>query len=251
MFKSVAIHLAQVTKSAYAPAAAPWSDGKQALSSADNMEGVQMTQHHPAEISAEQQQRSQSAGLADLVNRLAQELTEARRALATATRKLGTTGRTLEGRTQELTEARAALALLLATLDSTTDGILAMGYFGRAMHYNSRFIEMWRIPEDKLATLNDASLLAIQLSQVKDPARFLADVQDRKAQVDAEKLTMIEMTDGRILECQAQPQRVRGKRVGTVTSFRDVTQQERLERVISALEADLPREVAEAKASTY
>src|SRR3954467_6285096 len=91
-----------------------------------------------------------AAGLADLVNRLAQELTEARRALATATQKLGSTSRTLEGRTQELTEARAALALLLATLDSTTDGILAMGYFGRAMHYNSRFIEMWRIPADKL-----------------------------------------------------------------------------------------------------
>jgi hypothetical protein len=86
---------------------------------------------------------------------------------------------------------------------------------------------------------------------VKDPARFLADVQDRKAQGDAEKLTMIEMTDGRILECHVQPQRVRGKRVGTVTSFRDVTQQERLERLVSALEIDLPREVAEAKASTY
>ena len=210
-----------------------------------------MSQNHPAGTSAEQKQHSQSPALADLVNRLAQELTEARRALAAATQKLGTTSRTLEGRTQELTEARAALALLLATLDSTSDGILAMGYFGRAMHYNTRFIEMWRIPQDKLATLNDAALLAIQLSQVKDPARFLADVQERKAHMDTEKLTMIEMADGRILECHVQPQRVRGKRVGTVTNFRDVTQRERLERVISTLEAELPREVAEAKASTY
>jgi PAS domain S-box-containing protein len=208
-----------------------------------------MTQAHIGELQIEQ--RPQTAGLPDLVNRLAQELTEARRALAAATQKLGTTSRTLEGRTHELIEARAALALLLATLDSTTEGILAMGYFGRAMHYNTRFIEMWRIPADKLATLNEAALLTMQMSQVKDPERFLADVQERKAHIDAEKLTMIQMTDGRILECHVQPQRVRGKRVGTVTSFRDVTQQERLERVISALEADLPREVAEAKASTY
>ena len=210
-----------------------------------------MSQARPAGQQAEKRQPLQAAGLADLVNRLAQELAEARRALAAATQKLGSTSRTLEGRTHELTEARAALALLLATLDSTTDGILAMGYFGRAMHYNTRFIELWRIPADKLAMLNDGALLAMQMSQVKDPERFLADVQERKAHPDAEQLTMIEMTDGRILECHVMPQRVRGKRVGAVTSFRDVTEHERLERLISTLEAEMPREVAEAKASSY
>ena len=138
-----------------------------------------MSQARPGGAQAEKQQRLQAAGLPDLVNRLAQELAEARRALAAATQKLGTTSRTLESRTHELTEARAALSLLLATLDSTTDGVLAMGYFGRAMHYNTRFIEMWRIPADKLATLNDAALLAMQMAQVKDPQRFLADVQDQ------------------------------------------------------------------------
>lgn len=191
------------------------------------------------------------AGLNDLVNRLAQELAESRRALATATQKLGTATRNLEGRTQELTEARAALALLLATLDSTTDGILAMGYFGRAMHYNTRFIEMWGIPADKLATLNDGALLALQLAQVKDPARFLAFAEQRKAHPDAEQFSVAELTDGRIFECQVSPQRVRGKRVGSVTSFHDVTERERMSRVISALESDLPRQVAEARASSY
>ena len=187
----------------------------------------------------------------ELVNQLAQELTEARRALATVTQKLSTTGRTLEGRTQELTEARAALALLLATLDSTNDGILAMGYFGRAMHYNTRFIEIWQIPPEKLPELNDAALLAMQLALVKNPERFLADVQRRKAEPDAEQFTIIETTDGRMLECHVMPQRVRGKRIGCVTSFRDVTETQRLGLVISALEAEMPREVAEAKASCF
>jgi PAS domain S-box-containing protein len=210
-----------------------------------------MTQAAQRQRKPEKQATLPAAGLMDLVNRLAQELTEARRALAAATQKLGTTGRTLEGRTQELTEARAALALLLATLDSTTDGILAMGYFGRAMHYNSRFIDIWRIPPEKLAELNDSALLAMQLALVKNPERFLADVQQRKAQPDAEQMTVIELTDGRVLECHVMPQRVRGKRIGCVTSVRDVTETHRLERVISALEAELPHEVAEAKASAY
>lgn len=212
-----------------------------------------MTQAQAAggQAAARQQPPPQAAGLTDLVNRLAQELAEARRALATATQKLGTTSRTLEGRTQELTEAKAALALLLATLDATTDGILAMGYFGRAMHYNTRFVEMWSIPTEKLATLNDGALLAMQLAQVKDPAAFLARIDERKANPDTEQFSVLELTDGRIFECQVAPQRVRGKRVGSVTSFHDVTERVRMSRVIAALEAELPREVAEAKASSY
>jgi PAS domain-containing protein len=202
-------------------------------------------------VSADHPQDSHEAGLTELVNRLAQELANERRALATATQKLGTTSRTLESRTQELTEARAALALLLATLDSTTDGILAMGYFGRAMHYNTRFVEMWRIPTDKLSLLNDNALLTMQLSQVRDPEAFLAFVKDRKARPDAEQFSVIELTDGRIFECHVMPQRVRGKRIGLVTSFHDVTERERMGRVISALEAEMPRVVAEARASIY
>jgi PAS domain S-box-containing protein len=189
--------------------------------------------------------------LPGLVNRLAQELAQMQRTLAAAQGKLGTATRTLEARTQELTEARAALALLLATLDSTQEGIMAMGYFGRAMHYNTRFVDIWRIPPEKLESLNDAALLAMQLTQVKDPARFLEGVQQQQAQPDAEHFSVVELTDGRILERRVTPQRVRGKRVGFVTSWRDVTERERLERVLTLLESEIPQTVAEAKASIY
>jgi PAS domain S-box-containing protein len=188
-----------------------------------------------------------AAGLTDLVNRLAQELAEARRALAAATQKLGTTSRTLEGRTHELTEARAALAMLLATLDCATDGILAVGYFGRAMHYNTRFVEMWGIPEDKLSTLDHAALMAMQLAHVRDPSRFLSDVENRKANPDAAHLTLIELRDGRIFECHAMPQRVRGKRVGTVATYRDVTETARLGQLDSSLHAEPGRSGARPK----
>jgi PAS domain-containing protein len=194
---------------------------------------------------------SHSTELAELVNRLTQELAESRRSLATAAQRLGTTSRSLEARTQELSEARAALALLLATLDSTNDGVLALGHFGRAMHYNSRFIDMWRIPPDKLAALNDSALLTMQLAQVTDPQRFLADVERTKSRPDDEHFSVIELTDGRIFEWQVVPQRVRGKRVGTVATYHDVTQRERLGRLVTVLEAELPMQVAEAKASTW
>ncbi|MDP3619473.1 MAG: PAS domain S-box protein, partial [Ramlibacter sp.] len=166
--------------------------------------------------------------MADLVNRLTQELANERRLLAQVTRKLATASRSLECRTQDLTEAKAALALLLATLDSTTDGIVALGYFGRAMHFNSRFIEIWGIAQDKLATLNDASLMAIQLSQVVDPAQFLANAQARKSNPDEPQQGIVELTDGRVLECRVTAHRVNGKRAGSVMSYRDITEVYRL-----------------------
>jgi len=192
-----------------------------------------------------------AADLPELVNRLAQELAQMQRTLATAQNKLGTATRTLGARTQELTEARAALALLLATLDATQDGILALGYFGRAMHYNTRFVEIWKIPQDKLASLNDSALLAMQLAQVKDPARFLGLVQARQADPDEHQIDIVEMADGRVLERHVIPQRVRGKRVGSVTCWRDVTDRERLERVLSLLESESPQAVADAKATVF
>jgi PAS domain-containing protein len=192
-----------------------------------------------------------AADLPGLVNRLAQELAQMQRSLAAAQSKLSAANRTLETRTQELTEARAALALLLATLDAMQDGILAVGYFGRAMHYNTRFVEIWRIPPEKLESLNDAALLALQLTQVKDPARFLEGAQSQQAKPDEEQYSLVELTDGRILERRIIPQRVRGKRVGFVTCFRDVTDRERLGRVLSLLESESPQVVADAKATIY
>lgn len=158
----------------------------------------------------------------DLVNQLTQELSEARRTLARAELKLGRASRSLETRTQELAEARAALSLLLATLDSTTDGLLALGHFGRAMHYNARFIEMWAIPPDKLEGLTEPALLALQLAQVKDPEGFLQLSEARKARPDEEHRSVVELSDGRVYECRVAPQRVRGRRVGSVTCYREM-----------------------------
>ncbi|HVZ44528.1 MAG TPA: hypothetical protein VHA82_12020 [Ramlibacter sp.] len=183
-----------------------------------------------------------------LVNQLTQHLAQMQRTLASSQQKAASTRRSLDTRTQELLEARTAVALLLATLDSTSDGLLAVGYFGRAMHYNSRFTEIWRIGEDKLESLNESAVLAIQLAQVRDPERFLAQAEARKAEPEREHFSRIELTDGRVLECHMIPQRVRGKRVGHITRYRDVTDSERLARMLATLEQRVPQEVEAVRA---
>jgi PAS domain-containing protein len=167
-----------------------------------------------------------------LVNRLAGELAQAQREHAALARKVNAGIRTLETRTRELTEARTALTLLLSTLDCIGDGVLAIGQFGRAMHYNLRFIETWAIPEDKLSALTEESLLTMQLARVKDPVSFLAGVEQRRLNPEQPHTSRLELTDGRTLECHYVPQRVNGKRVGTVTRYVDVTEREQLARLV-------------------
>lgn len=160
----------------------------------------------------------------DLVNRLAQELAHAQRALAGAQQKLNSVTRSLAVRTQELAQSRGALSLLQATLDSTSEGVLSHGQFGRTLHFNARFAQMWRISAAKLATLTEPALMAVQLAQVRDPEAFLADVAARKSRPDDEHRSIVTMTDGRVLECVARPQRLRGRRVGVITVWRELSE---------------------------
>ena len=97
------------------------------------------------------------------------------------------------------------------------------------MYYNIRFVELWGIPEDKLAELTVASLLELQLGLVKDPADLLARYEERRRNPDAECLSIVELKNGRCLERHAIPQRMHGKCVGTVVTYRDITERVRYE----------------------
>ena len=124
---------------------------------------------------------------------------------------------------------RSTLSLLEATLDSTADGILVVSREGRITNFNRRFAEMWRVPGELLDARDDDAVLRSVLGQLADPDAFLRKVEDLYADLDAESYDMIAFTDGRVFERFSRPQRVDGDVVGRVWSFRDLTEQKRLE----------------------
>jgi PAS domain S-box-containing protein len=67
------------------------------------------------------------------------------------------------------------------------------------------------------------------LEQLKDSEVFLGQTQDVLAQADAEAYGIYELKDGRIFERYSLPQRLGGKIVGRVCSFRDITERKRKE----------------------
>ena len=138
-------------------------------------------------------------------------------------------GHDISDRKAAETETLEALSLLNATLNSTTDGILVVDRSGMITTVNARFAELWHIPEEVLASRDDARAIDLAVRQLVDPAAFLAKVADLYSQPEAESHDILQFLDGRVFERYSRPQLVDGEIVGRVWSFRDVTERKQLE----------------------
>ena len=135
-------------------------------------------------------------------------------------------------RSSELARLRASHDLLVSTLDAASDGILTLQFTEPAtsMYYNIRFVELWGIPEDRLSDMDLAGLVEFQLQQVKDPVEWQERLERRHRNPDEEDLSIVELKDGRVLERHVIPQRLHGRCVGSVVTFRDITERNRYEQ---------------------
>ncbi|RMH02285.1 MAG: PAS domain S-box protein, partial [Chloroflexi bacterium] len=120
-------------------------------------------------------------------------------------------------------ELEKSLSLLQATFEAVADGILAVDQHGKVLALNQKYIDMWQIPSDIVATKNDNDLLAAMLEQVKDPERFIARIQKLYNSPETESIDIIELKDGRIFEQYTTPQYIGDKIVGRVWNYRDIT----------------------------
>jgi two-component system, sensor histidine kinase and response regulator len=117
----------------------------------------------------------------------------------------------------------STLSLLKATLEATADGVLVVDNDGAIVSYNRKFADMWRVPEDVLASRDDKQAMAFVLDQLRDPERFARKIQDLYAEPEAKSYDWIDFKDGRLFERYSAPQKVAGRTVGRVWSFHDVT----------------------------
>jgi signal transduction histidine kinase len=129
-------------------------------------------------------------------------------------------------------EHARAVSLHQATLRSMADGLLVVDPAGGVLSFNQRFIEMWQIPPAAAASGRDADLLNAVLHQLEDPPGFLKRVEQLYGDPEASSCDEIRLLDGRVFDRWSEPQRLAGRSVGRVWSFRDVTETRQATRAL-------------------
>lgn len=84
------------------------------------------------------------------------------------------TQQALERKTDELAHS---LSMMRATLDSTTDGILAVDEAGQVTAFNEQFLTIWGMSREGLDTSSRDTLMERAAEHVKDPKQFVARTQ--------------------------------------------------------------------------
>lgn len=126
-------------------------------------------------------------------------------------------------------------ALLQAQAEASMDGMLVVSPAGDIVSYNRRFVEMWPIPEDVVASGSDEAALRSVLDKVVDPHAFLQRVQDIYAGSCGPSRDEILLRDGRVFDRYGAPLRADdGASYGWAWYLRDVTEQRRAHQEIAA-----------------
>lgn len=113
---------------------------------------------------------------------------------------------------------------LNAILESTTDGILVVDNKGDINHINKKFLELWQISNDVLSVLSDNELLEMVVDQLEQPQKLLEKAKELHEDTEASSIDIIELKDGRVFERYSQPKVINRQNVGSVWSFRDITE---------------------------
>lgn len=119
-------------------------------------------------------------------------------------------------------EINKSFAALGATLEATADGILVLDAIGNIMICNQKFVDLWRIPKSIFTSYQDTQILQFIAERIKS-SQYLHNF-GKGLNCEQNSFEIVELEDGRTLECYSQPQNVLNSCAGRVWSLRDITE---------------------------
>jgi PAS domain S-box-containing protein len=137
---------------------------------------------------------------------------------------------------QRAEEALArSLATMRATLEASTDGILAVDADGTITHFNERYLEMWGVTRDRASGTRHLELARGVGARLRSPDEFLARLRAIYTESPPETTDVLQLVDGRTIERFSRMQVIEARPAGRVWTFRDVTQRKQAEEALERL----------------
>jgi diguanylate cyclase (GGDEF)-like protein/PAS domain S-box-containing protein len=140
-------------------------------------------------------------------------------------------------------ELEHLVAELRATLESSADGILTIDMDGEIRGYNQRFAELWAVPQELVTSRDDAAIYAWMAQQITDAEHYAVRLAAIARSPLLEATDILVLRTGIVLERVTLPQYARGRPIGRVYSFRDISQrladQAQLQLAAKVFEASL------------
>ncbi|NLA35417.1 MAG: EAL domain-containing protein [Actinobacteria bacterium] len=128
---------------------------------------------------------------------------------------------------------RRTNSVLAATFESTADGMLVTNLRGQATMWNHRALDLWSIDREVLTPEDPLDLLRNVIVELENPDEFTRMTETLYQCPERELREELVFHNGRRLECYTVPQRVDGRVVGRVWSFRDVTANHQLQEKLT------------------
>ncbi|MTI48278.1 MAG: PAS domain-containing sensor histidine kinase [Firmicutes bacterium] len=127
--------------------------------------------------------------------------------------------------------------ILFGILEATADGIMVVDEeTKKILHYNNKFIDMWKIPKEMIVTEDDTELISYVKDQLIESDDFPSKI-DRIVREKRQCSDVIEFLDGRVFERSYRPLVIKDKFTGSVWSFKDITQRMNFEKELRKSEA--------------
>jgi diguanylate cyclase (GGDEF)-like protein/PAS domain S-box-containing protein len=128
-----------------------------------------------------------------------------------------------------------ALSELRATMESTADGILVTDLAGRIRVFNQRLAQIWSIPTDLLEQRRDDAVHDWIRRSVTDDLKYQRRLQAITGATLLSAVDRLELHTGQVVERVTQPLWQRGRPMGRVYSFRDLSDRVKADQRIAQL----------------
>lgn len=129
-------------------------------------------------------------------------------------------------RTRELEESNS---LAIATLESIQEGIIAVDLDGKIITHNKVFLDLWKVTAEQLTSQSTKNFFEYMANLVKNPQPFLPIITELSKN-PTESVRELQFHTDQFFEFYSKPRYVHNKIVGSVFSFKEVTQYKKLEQ---------------------